>query len=65
MIHLLELAWPATFQFIIASGSWIILTKLVAETGGTTASAAYQIAIRNVVFFILPAGFSAMQLPRW
>jgi putative MATE family efflux protein len=55
MIHLLELAWPATFQFIIASGSWIILTKLVAETGGTSASAAYQIAIRNVVFFILPA----------
>lgn len=55
MAHLLELAWPATFQFIIASGSWIILTKLVAETGGTTASAAYQIAIRNVVFFILPA----------
>ena len=28
---------------------------LVAETGGTTASAGYQIAIRNVVFFILPA----------
>ena len=27
----------------------------MAETGGTTASAGYQIAIRNVVFFILPA----------
>lgn len=53
--HLVEIAWPATFQFIIASGSWIILTKLIAESGGTTASAAYQIAIRNVVFFILPA----------
>ncbi len=53
--HLLEIAWPATFQFIIASGSWIVLTKLIAESGGTTASAAYQIAIRNVVFFILPA----------
>lgn len=49
------LAWPATFQFIIASGSWIILTRLVAETGGTDASAGYQLAIRNVVFFILPA----------
>lgn len=49
------LAWPATFQFIIASGSWIVLAKLVAMTGGTTASAGYQIAIRNVVFFILPA----------
>jgi putative MATE family efflux protein len=52
---LIKIAWPATLQFIIASGSWIILAKLVAETGGTTASAGYQIAIRNVVFFILPA----------
>lgn len=52
---LINIAWPATFQFIIASGSWIILARLVAETGGTTASAGYQIAIRNVVFFILPA----------
>lgn len=51
----IKIASPATFQFIIASGSWIILAKLVAETGGTTASAGYQIAIRNVVFFILPA----------
>jgi putative MATE family efflux protein len=52
---MLGLAWPATFQFIIASGSWIVLTRLVADAGGTEASAGYQIAIRNVVFFILPA----------
>ncbi|MBK9736374.1 MAG: MATE family efflux transporter [Saprospiraceae bacterium] len=52
---MISLAWPATFQFIIASGSWIILTRIVAETGGTEASAGYQIAIRNVIFFILPA----------
>ncbi len=52
---LVKIAWPATFQFIIASGSWIVLARLVAETGGTTASAGYQIAIRNVIFFILPA----------
>jgi putative MATE family efflux protein len=49
------LAWPATFQFIIASGSWILLTRIVADAGGTVASSGYQIAIRNVVFFILPA----------
>lgn len=49
------LAWPATLQFIIASGSWIVLARLVAETGGTEASAGYQITIRNIVFFILPA----------
>ena len=52
---IINIGWPATFQFIIASGSWIVLARLVAETGGTTASAGYQIAIRNVVFFILPA----------
>ncbi len=52
---IIKIAWPATLQFIIASASWIVLAKLVAETGGTAASAGYQIAIRNVVFFILPA----------
>ncbi len=52
---LIQLAWPATFQFIIQSGSWIILARLVAQTGGTDASAGYQIAIRNIIFFILPA----------
>lgn len=51
----IDIAWPATLQFVIASGSWIVIARLVAETGGTTASAGYQIAIRNVVFFILPA----------
>lgn len=52
---IINIGWPATFQFIIASGSWIILARLVAETGGTEASAGYQIAVRNFVFFILPA----------
>lgn len=52
---IIKVGWPATLQFIIASGSWIVLARLVAETGGTAASAGYQIAIRNMVFFILPA----------
>jgi putative MATE family efflux protein len=55
MKGLINIAWPATFQFIIASGSWIVLAIIVARTGETTASAGYQVAIRNVVFFILPA----------
>ncbi|MFM2395170.1 MAG: hypothetical protein RLZZ546_3153 [Bacteroidota bacterium] len=55
MKEIVKVAWPATFQFIIQSGSWIVLARLVAETGGTEASAGYQIAIRNVIFFILPA----------
>lgn len=52
---IIDVAWPATFQFLIASGSWIVLTRLVAETGGTHASAGYQIAFRCFGFFMLPA----------
>jgi putative MATE family efflux protein len=52
---LVEVGWPATLQFVIQSGSWIIVAKLVAETGNTEAVAGYQIAIRNIAFFILPA----------
>ncbi len=52
---IVAIAWPATLQFIIGSCSWIILARLVVETGGTSASAGYQIALRNFVFFILPA----------
>ncbi len=55
MKSLVNLSAPATVQFFFASGSWIFLTMLVAHTGGDTASAGYQIAIRNIGFFILPA----------
>ena len=55
MKTIVTVAWPATLQFIIQSGSWIVLAALVAHTGHTDASAGYQVAIRNVVFFILPA----------
>ena len=52
---LTKVSWPAIAQFFLASGSWIILSRLIAEIGGKEASSGYQIAIRNVVFFILPA----------
>jgi putative MATE family efflux protein len=52
---LIQVASPATLQFIIQSGSWIAMGILVAKTGGTDATAGYQVAIRNIVFFILPA----------
>ena len=52
---IVKVSWPAVAQFFIASGSWIILSRLVAEIGGKDASSGYQIAIRNAVFFILPA----------
>lgn len=52
---IITIAMPAAFQNIIASGSWVFLVKLVAETGGTAASAGYQIAVRNIMFFMMPA----------
>jgi len=52
---LIRVSLPATLQFFLQSGSWIVMAMLVATTGGTDASAGYQIAIRNLIFFILPA----------
>lgn len=52
--QIVGIAAPGTFQFIVASGSWIVLTALVAESG-EAASAGYITAIRVVMFFILPA----------
>jgi putative MATE family efflux protein len=54
MGSLAKVGWPAAIQFMIASGSWMFLARLIATTGGTVASSGYQIAIRNFVFFILP-----------
>lgn len=53
--NVFSIAWPAGLQFLIGSGSWILITRLVAESGGTVASAGYQIAFRIFVFFMLPA----------
>lgn len=52
---LANIAWPGTLQFLIGSGSWIVLAAIVAKTGHSEASAGYQIALRIVMFFILPA----------
>src|SRR6195952_2746735 len=52
---LISIAWPGTLQFLIGSGSWIALSRLVAQTGHSDASAGYQIGIRVIMFFLLPA----------
>jgi len=52
---LVKIAWTGFFQFFIGSCSWLFLARLVATTGQEEASAGYQIAIRVVLFFILPA----------
>lgn len=53
--NIIKIASPGTLQFIIGSCSWIVLARLVAETGHSAASAGYQTAIRVVLFFLLPA----------
>ena len=52
--QVINIAAPGTFQFLVGSGSWIVLTAIVAQSG-ETASAGYITAIRVVMFFILPA----------
>lgn len=54
VVSILNIAWSATLQFVIASGSWIFLNKLVANFGDA-AVAGYTIAIRILIFFIMPA----------
>jgi putative MATE family efflux protein len=49
-----SISMPATIQFVVQSASWIVLTRLVAESG-TDASAGYQTAFRLLLFFLLPA----------
>lgn len=52
--NLLNIASTGTLQFIIGSASWIAMARIM--TGfGSEAVAGYTIAIRWIVFFIMPA----------
>ncbi|WP_145060912.1 MATE family efflux transporter [Adhaeretor mobilis] len=52
--RLLSLSWVATLQFTIGTASWIGLMRVVAGFG-SEAVAGYTIAIRVVMFALLPA----------
>lgn len=48
------IAWAGTLQFLIGSASWIFMARIVAQFG-SSAIAGYTVAIRIIMFFILPA----------
>lgn len=51
---LFNVAWTGTIQFLIGSASWIVLARIIAEFH-EDALAGYQVAIRILMFFLLPA----------
>jgi len=54
IVSMLRVASTGAFQFIIASASWIFLMRIVARSG-TEVVEGYTIAIRIIVFTIMPA----------
>lgn len=54
MRRLLRVAGPGVLQFLIGTASWLILFRLI-NTFGEAAAAGYTVAIRILVFALLPS----------
>lgn len=52
---LFSISWVGFLQFAIASSSWIFLTRIMAGFNNDAAIAGYGVALRVVMFFLLPA----------
>ncbi|WP_438945426.1 MATE family efflux transporter [Sediminibacterium sp.] len=54
IVSILNIASTGALQFIIASASWIFMAKIISGYG-SDAIAGYTIAIRLIIFFLMPA----------
>lgn len=52
---LFSISWVGFVQFFIASASWIFLARIMTSFHNDAAVAGYGVAIRIIMFFILPA----------
>ncbi len=49
-----NIATTATMQFLVSSASWIAMSRIISSSG-SNAVAGYTIAIRLLIFFLMPA----------